>query len=67
MAKCDKCRRGPTDIAGHADLFAYRLGSKTLEFTCRGCEAKWTRSTGQAGDFTWATSSERFGVALPQG
>ena len=67
MSKCEQCQRGPIGIEGHLSLFAHRLGSKSVEFTCRACEAHWARTSGQSGTFTWMLSTHTAGPVLPRG
>lgn len=65
---CERCKKGPAGVQGHAHLLALVLGDDWMAFNCDGCHALWSRTT-RPNRFTWARLPKRqrlHGVHIPR-
>jgi hypothetical protein len=52
MTECAQCRRSPTGVEGHSDLFVHTMGAAQMQFKCRSCGAIWARHSPDSG-YVW--------------
>lgn len=65
---CAACAAGPERVEGHPDLLARSLGESGMSFSCRHCQALWSRSYATDGKFAWTRSApfgRDIGMSLP--
>ena len=50
---CESCTAGPSNIDGHAQLFADALSTRLVVFHCAHCGTGWSRVYVGSGGFRW--------------
>ena len=67
METCPDCRRGPSGIEGHEQLFSQTMTMDQMHFKCRACGRLWVRRYAANGTYTWSApvAGERMGMDVP--